>query len=126
MYKTMMQNVGVHFLNIVQMGISYGWSEKLIHQEISDGYDSIRQQFKDRIKNIGELTADELKDLGFSKWSNESDLYLIPIWFYDFIPDGIELTSISGEKAVKGQDYVDMDTRFGRLAYGIEWSENNG
>lgn len=35
------------------------------------------------------------------------------------LPDGIELTSINGHKEIKGKDYIDMDTRFGHIAYGV-------
>lgn len=35
------------------------------------------------------------------------------------LPDGTELISIFEEKVVKGKDYIDDDTRFGYLAYGV-------
>lgn len=40
---------------------------------------------------------------------------------YEQLPDGTELYSImSGEKPlVKGVDYIDMDTRYGHTAYGV-------
>ena len=34
------------------------------------------------------------------------------------MPDGSVLWSIRGERVVKGQDYIDNDTRAGLLAYG--------
>ena len=39
---------------------------------------------------------------------------------YEQLPDGVELTSISGDTKVKGKDYIDMDTRFGHIAYGVK------
>ncbi len=36
------------------------------------------------------------------------------------LPDGTVLRSISGEVVVKGRDYIDMDTRAGRTAYGLQ------
>lgn len=39
---------------------------------------------------------------------------------FDTIPDGFELIDIMGVRAVKGKDYIDDDTRFGYLAYGIK------
>lgn len=38
---------------------------------------------------------------------------------FEQLPDGTELTSISGGTKVKGKDYIDMDTRFGHIAYGV-------
>lgn len=46
---------------------------------------------------------------------------------YNELPFGIELTSISGEKKIKttkskddgDPDYIDLDTRAGRIAWGI-------
>jgi hypothetical protein len=36
------------------------------------------------------------------------------------LPDGLSLTSIMGNKKVKGKDDIDMDTRFGHTAWGVE------
>lgn len=35
-------------------------------------------------------------------------------------PDGTIFTSIFGDTKEKGKDYIDGDTRYGHLAYGIE------
>jgi hypothetical protein len=45
---------------------------------------------------------------------------------FEQLPDGIELTSISGDTKVKGKDTIDMDTRFGHIAYGVKdpWSHS--
>jgi hypothetical protein len=39
---------------------------------------------------------------------------------FEQLPDGTELTSISGDSKIKGKDYIDMDTRFGHIAYGVK------
>lgn len=50
----------------------------------------------------------------------ELPIWLIPIWLLDVIPAGMELTYISGEKVVfNSKEDIDIDTRFGCLAYGI-------
>lgn len=49
----------------------------------------------------------------------DEELYLFTPEEYEQLPDGIELTSISGDSKVKGKDYIDMDTRFGHIAYGV-------
>jgi len=52
-------------------------------------------------------------------WSDE-DLYLFTPEEYEQLPDGCELTSIDGSTEVKGKDYIDMDTRFGHIAFGVK------
>ena len=67
--------------------------------------------------NLDMATA---KLLGFQLWEEDSNLMLIPGYLYQFIPAGLELYSISGEKEqYQSYDDLDNDTRFGCLAYGI-------
>lgn len=49
----------------------------------------------------------------------EENLWLLTVDEYTHLPDGTELTCIDGEVAVKGRDDIDLDTRFGYIAYGI-------
>ena len=60
-----------------------------------------------------------LLELGFRQYNEASNLMLVPDKLYEEIPNGTTLTSIFGEKVVKGTDYIDLDTRFGLLAFGI-------
>lgn len=61
--------------------------------------------------------------LGTSKTMHPWDekLWLFTPEEYEQLPNGIELYSImSGDKSVvKGVDTIDMDTRFGHIAYGV-------
>ena len=52
-------------------------------------------------------------------WDDETRLYLFNEKEFEQLPDGIELESISGKAKIKGQDTIDMDTRFGYLAVGV-------
>jgi len=52
-----------------------------------------------------------------NKW--DETLWLFTPAEFEQLPDGIELTSINGDTVVKGTDYIDMDTRFGYIAFGI-------
>jgi len=55
------------------------------------------------------------------KWDERQDgLYLLTPEEFEQIPDGVALTSITGDVRVKGIDYIDSDVRFGHLAYGIK------
>lgn len=52
-------------------------------------------------------------------WDEEKTLWLLTPEEFRALPDGIELTDIFGETAVKGIDEIDQDTRCGLMAYGI-------
>lgn len=69
------------------------------------------------------LTIEEARELRFRKWDEESDLWLIPIWLYPFIPEDLELTSIGGNKGFAPN--IDTDVRFGCLAWGILLKEDS-
>lgn len=51
------------------------------------------------------------------KWNKE--LWLLTIDEFNALPDGTHLQCIDNEISVKGKDYIDMDTRFGVIAYGL-------
>lgn len=47
-------------------------------------------------------------------------IWLITQEQFDKLPDGTALVAIDGEEVVKGSDKIDMDTRFGHLAFGVK------
>lgn len=51
------------------------------------------------------------------KWNDT--LYLFTKDEYDQLPDGTLVECIDGEKLTKGIDHIDMDTRFGHIAFGV-------
>ena len=55
------------------------------------------------------------------KWKEEGDnsLWLFTPTEFDKLPDDIELESISGSKKIKGEDFIDGDTRGGHIAFGV-------
>lgn len=71
------------------------------------------------------LLIPQAKLLGFQLLEEDSNLMLIPGYLYQFIPAGLELYSISGEKK-QYESYTDLDNdcRFGCLAYGIYMQEH--
>lgn len=46
-------------------------------------------------------------------------LWLIPLWLFGMIPEGIKLTAIDGEEFEFHKETADKDCRFGCLSYGI-------
>lgn len=69
--------------------------------------------------NVAELTEDQMNDLGFGRWSEDSPMRLIPLWLYPWLPDEIELGCINGKKETLKKSEMDTDNRFGYLAYGV-------
>ncbi len=53
-------------------------------------------------------------------WEEEG-LYLFTPEEFEQLPDGTVLECImkDDDPVIKGKDYIDMDTRFGHIAYGI-------
>lgn len=52
-------------------------------------------------------------------WDSDHTLWLITPDQFNRLPRGFELKAIDGEKVVIGTDTIDLDTRFGCLAYGV-------
>jgi hypothetical protein len=132
-YQVIMGNIGNALMNTVAMGLNYeGWSDEFSYEEVRERYESLIEQMKDILKeDIGDITklpASELKKMGFKRWTDEEpelkDLLLIPLWVLILIPDGTVLTSISGDRVIKGRDDFDTDVRFGCIPFGIMKEDN--
>jgi hypothetical protein len=120
-FTVVMKNVGNVLMNNIQMGLFYEqWSDEFSYDEIKERYAKVKEELKGIIGDVTALSVDELKELGFKKWDEESNLFLIPLWVFDLIPDGTELESISGGKAIKGLVDIDLDVRFGCIAWGLQ------
>jgi hypothetical protein len=65
-----------------------------------------------------DLTFEQMIELGFSSWSEENPMRLIPIWLFPFLTEEFESESISGSKHYKLSE-IDNVHRFGCLAYGV-------
>ena len=58
-------------------------------------------------------------------WDDEEDdvLHLLTLAEYERVPDGATLISIGNKMKVKGRDDIDLDTRFGCIAWGFRESQ---
>ena len=67
-----------------------------------------------------ELSLEELEELKFGLWSKRSGLWLIPIWLVPYLVEVFHGSSIDKleERELK-KEKLDLDTRFGYIAYGI-------
>ena len=70
---------------------------------------------------LKEFSEANLKKLGCQVWDKEDDktYWLYPHEWYNYIPDGLEVTDIFGEKEVFQKGVTDDDKRFGALSFGF-------
>lgn len=109
-------NLMTFMLNNVACTMEYdNWSDKYKHKDIKESYNSIQRVVEDI--DFSKLTNEEKEFLGFRKFSEDDEDYLIPLWLLRALPDGTELQSIMGQIKVVGKDYIDNDVRFGMTAY---------
>ena len=74
---------------------------------------------KDYVIHVERLSRKELISLGALKWSKETSLYLLPFWLAPFLAHGTKLTCINGKIVTVGAGEIDMDERYGCIAYGV-------
>lgn len=106
------------------------WSDEFARKETRNAFDrfykSLKRNSNKELIDFDELTAEEAKELRFGKWSEDSDLYLIPLYLVPLIPLGTEFKNICGDKEIfNGLDSMDLDIRFGCTAWGIEIKGGN-
>ena len=65
-----------------------------------------------------DLTEDQMINLGFKRWSKDTELMLIPLWLFKFLADDVNVECIDGTKVDKKSE-MDNDNRLGCLAYGV-------
>lgn len=69
--------------------------------------------------NIAELTEEQMKELGFGKFSEGDPSYLIPLYLFPYLPEEIITRDLNGHVRVLKKSEMDNDHRCGLLAYGI-------
>ena len=101
--------------------MNYSWSNDYKIENLNNIHESIEHWEKEEGTfkiNPQDLTLEEMKELGFGKWSDEDKIMLIPIWLFPFLCEEFESVSIGGTKHSKLSE-LDTDHRFGCLAYGV-------
>ena len=98
----------------------YNWDSDFSSKRIKEIPDVFSKSEYFRKVDPNELTIEQLVNIGFKKWDDESGLMLIPLYVYPFLKDEIVCGSISDKEAslIKVSD-IDTDNRFGCLAYGV-------
>lgn len=97
-----------------------------INTAVKGKYEEIKEAVSSIIESRGglfELSDTDFRSLGFKSFAEDSEILLIPLCFFDLIPDGTVLYGLDdNEVAIKGiQDKdLDMDTRLGVIPFGIK------
>ena len=117
-------NARDELLNRAAQAAAYdNWSNEYTRNHLSETWRNSDMGLRKPIEQVTlddllSLDEDERRNLCFGNW--DEGLVLIPLWAWHYIIDGVELTSINGDTKVKGSDKIDLDTRFGRIAYGFK------
>ena len=93
------------------------WEDSFAIQEVRNAPDKVLARYGTIDPN--DLTLEEMKDLGFQRWSDDNPMMLIPLWLYPFLPNQLECECINGEKGIRSKERIDSDHRGGMLAYGV-------
>lgn len=120
--KREIQNCLTWLVNKVSATIIYNWDNETKAKENKEVFDIFYDEIRQHI-DFTKLTIEEAEDLRLRRWDEESNLYLFPLWLVPIIPEGLEVTGISGCKYKYEKDKMDNDIRFGCVAYGIEIQE---
>jgi len=98
--------------------------EKPVWGRAVEQTEPFRTFYKSLKKNldITKLTLEEARELRFLRWDEHGKLYLFPLWVVPLIPEGLMVISIGGE-TFPFDDRADLDTRFGCVAFGLNFSD---
>lgn len=122
--KPEIRNCLTWYANRVAETVQYtNWSDDFCRKEIKEAHDRFVEELKKHI-DFQNITIEEARELRFGKWSEDSNLYLLPLYLLPVVPIGTKLTSIFGEDIIYDGSNVDNDIRCGCLAYGIRIGES--
>lgn len=121
-----LQSVLKEIATRASMGAAYekNWDANFARKEVVEAWKDERghmRKARHRKVTVDELKAlpvTTLRQLGFGGW--EEGLTVIPLWAWNYIADGETLLCIDGKPYVKGKDAIDLDVRFGCIAFGFE------
>lgn len=117
-------NCFVYLANAISMVKLYNSSNEATIELININCTDFINELKKYV-DLTNLSLEEAEELGFRLWSEDTPgLYLIPLYLLPLIPVGMELTTINGRKVAYDGHNIDDDNRFGYLAYGIVFEED--
>jgi hypothetical protein len=118
-------NVRNRIVNAASMAVAYreSWTPDFGIKEIAEAWESGDAPYRLKVDDLIGIGDDDLYALGFRTW--DGALTLIPLWAYRLIADGEVLHSINGDTGTvgamtaEGRPEIDLDVRFGCIAYGF-------
>jgi len=97
-----------------------GWSDEFAAGYLRRIPENVRKYDWFQPINPGDLSVEEMEQLGFRLWSKESGMMLIPLWLHPFLSDMIMCGCIDDTTPVmRARKDIDNDNRAGCLAYGV-------
>jgi hypothetical protein len=106
---------------VAESQIYESWSDEFRLKNIRGFFSETIQKWSETESfeiDASDLTKEEMELLGFCKFSENSNGYLIPIWLYPFLKESIETSCIDGSSKLNKSE-MDTDHRFGYLAYSV-------
>lgn len=94
------------------------WGDDFAVQRIRSTHADVSTYSWYRPVNPNELTRNEMRELGFSIWSEEDPMMLIPLWLMPYLSAEFKGGCINGERGTLELKNLDNDHRGGCLAYG--------
>lgn len=112
-----LKGIPIKLSNIIACFYEYStWTGELLFDMTKEVY--LKEPVVTK-EELVQLTEAQLIEAGFRRYSDNSDLLLIPIYLYRALHPEMEVFSILDEKAHLLKD-INKDVRFGLLAYGIK------
>lgn len=92
------------------------WKNETKIEEIDNSF-NLKHDGKKFQFNPNDLTKEELIEVGFRLWDDETNLMLVPLYLHPYIYPNLVCESINGNERLISD--VDLDVRFGCIAYGF-------
>lgn len=96
------------------------WGNEFCVKSTLDAVTNTKASNQYRPIDPNNLTLNELRELGFGTWDDESNLMLIPLWLAPFLAGrfiGGSINDMTPGELISAD--LDRDNRFGCLAYGV-------
>ena len=109
--KQMVQNGPWALNGIVESNLYKSWGDEYV-----------RLNLKNRFDDFKECDGVTLRDFGLKVWCNlddKTDLWVLPVWMYEVIPEGYKVMDINGDIEEFHYDTAERDQRMGCLSFGF-------
>lgn len=122
-YKNFCHHLSNNCVDIYTSNKLPGENSSSYYEKVISNNVDILQKLKTHFQDVDftSFNKSELEELGCSMW--DENLILCPKWIIVCSKDGTNFVSINGGVETKGIDELDLDTRFGKTAYGFLLSD---